>query len=111
MALSLDRKPLGATGGHWGPLEGLGRYDTVIVKASDMGDEMQQEVFRIAEEAMREHTLEREIASVIKKEMDSRYGHTWHVIVGRSFGSYVTHEKGRFVYFYVGPLALLVFKT
>ena len=30
--------------------------------------------------------------AVMKKEFDKKYGPTWHAIVGRSFGSYVTHE-------------------
>jgi hypothetical protein len=32
-----------------------------------------------------------QIASYIKKEADKKWGPTWHVVVGRSFGSYVTH--------------------
>lgn len=28
----------------------------------------------------------------IKREFDKKYGPTWHCIVGRNFGSYVTHE-------------------
>jgi len=31
--------------------------------------------------------------AVIKKEFDKKYGPTWHVIVGRNFGSYVTRES------------------
>lgn len=72
---------------------------------------MTQAVFKVAEEAMKEYTLERDIASAVKKAMDEQFDKTWHVIVGRSFGSYVTHEKSRFIYFYVGSLAFLVFKT
>ncbi|KAF8417256.1 hypothetical protein EV426DRAFT_540546, partial [Tirmania nivea] len=52
-----------------------------------------------------------EIAQHIKKEFDSRHGSTWHCIVGRNFGSFVTHETKHFIYFYVGNLAVLLFKT
>lgn len=55
--------------------------------------------------------MERDIAGSIKKQLDVKYGNTWHVVVGKNFGSYVTHEKGHFMYYYVGPLAFLVFKT
>jgi len=34
---------------------------------------------------------EKDIAAQIKKEFDKRHGATWHVVVGRNFGSYVTH--------------------
>lgn len=73
--------------------------------------ELKEEIFEISLKAVKEFTLEREIAGVVKKELDIKHGSTWHVIVGRSFGSYVTHEKGHFMYYYVGPLAFLVFKT
>lgn len=72
---------------------------------------MRDEIFEIASKAVETHQLEREIAGVLKKELDVKHGNTWHVIVGKNFGSYVTHEKGHFIYFYIGPLAFLVFKT
>ena len=34
-----------------------------------------------------------------------------HVIVGRNFGSYVTHESNFFIYFYLGQVAILIFKS
>ncbi|KAF8354038.1 hypothetical protein PRIPAC_95661 [Pristionchus pacificus] len=34
-----------------------------------------------------------------------------HCIVGRNFGSYVTHETNYFVYFYLGQVAILLFKS
>ena len=46
-----------------------------------------------------------EIAARIKKRMDKRFASTsggrWHCIVGPDFGSYVTHEKHHFIYFYL----------
>lgn len=46
----------------------------------------------------------------MKQEFDKRFGTTWHVIVGRNFGSYVTHETRHFIYFYLGQIAFLIFK-
>ena len=34
--------------------------------------------------------------------MTARYNPTWHAVVGRNFGSYVTHETKHFIYFYLG---------
>ncbi|SCU91907.1 LAFA_0F06612g1_1 [Lachancea sp. 'fantastica'] len=82
-----------------------------VLKASDISPELKNAVFEISSKAVEEFSLEREIAGVVKKELDLKHGNTWHVIVGKSFGSYVTHEKGHFIYFYIGPLAFLVFKT
>ncbi|CUM66413.1 uncharacterized protein PRCAT00004077001 [Priceomyces carsonii] len=76
-----------------------------------MPEEVQTKVFELAHETLMAYKIEKDIATYIKKEMDALYGATWHVIVGKSFGSYVTHEQGSFIYFYVGPLAFLIFKS
>ncbi|XP_016469324.1 uncharacterized protein LOC107791718 [Nicotiana tabacum] len=47
----------------------------------------------------------------MKKEFDKIYGPAWHCIVGSSFGSYVTHSTGGFLYFSMEKLYILVFKT
>ncbi|KAG8382722.1 hypothetical protein BUALT_Bualt05G0106900 [Buddleja alternifolia] len=44
-------------------------------------------------------------------EFDSTYGPAWHCIVGTSFGSYVTHSVGGFLYFSIDKLYVLLFKT
>ncbi|AMD21653.1 HFL203Wp [Eremothecium sinecaudum] len=82
-----------------------------VVKASDISDALRDEILDISAQAVEQLQLEREIAAYIKKDLDVKHGHTWHVIAGKNFGSYVTHEKGHFIYFYIGPLAFLVFKT
>ncbi|RKF76770.1 Dynein light chain, cytoplasmic [Golovinomyces cichoracearum] len=45
------------------------------------------------------------------EQLDDRKGPTWHCIVGRNFGSFVTHESKHFIYFYLGHCAILLFKT
>ncbi|KAF5570022.1 hypothetical protein CEK26_001314 [Fusarium fujikuroi] len=52
-----------------------------------------------------------DIAQHIKRTFDERKGPTWHCIVGRNFGSFVTHETKHFIYFYLGHCAILLFKT
>ena len=82
-----------------------------------------------------------DVAAYIKKEFDKKFNPTWyvfflslylltladrpflltqilatnrlfrHVIVGRNFGSYVTHETKHFIYFYLGQVAILLFKS
>ncbi|SCU88884.1 LAMI_0D11650g1_1 [Lachancea mirantina] len=84
---------------------------TPSLVASDVTPELRDEIFDISLDALSKFKLEREIAAMIKKDLDVKYGSTWHVIVGKSFGSYVTNEKGHFIYFYIGQFAFLVFKT
>jgi len=81
------------------------------IKSADMTDEMQQEVIEVAQDAMAKFTIEKDIAQHIKKTFDDRKGPTWHCIVGRNFGSFVTHETKHFIYFYLGHCAILLFKT
>merc|ERR1712222_76919 len=57
------------------------------------------------------YNIEKDIAAFIKKEFDKKYNPTWHAIVGRNFGSYVTHETKHFIYFYLGQVAILLFKS
>ena len=41
----------------------------------------------------------------------SQYRGLWHCFVGRNFGSFVTHEDGKFCYFYIGQTGFLLFGT
>ena len=74
----------------------------IVVKNADMNEEMQKNAMDVANQALDRHNIERDIAAYVKKEFDKKYNPTWHCVVGRSFGSYVTHESKHFIYFYVG---------
>uniref|UniRef100_A0A7C9DZ94 Dynein light chain n=1 Tax=Opuntia streptacantha TaxID=393608 RepID=A0A7C9DZ94_OPUST len=83
----------------------------VVIKSADMSDDMQKEAVDIAIAAFEKHSVEKDVAERIKKEFDKKYGATWHCIVGRNFGSYVTHETNHFIYFYLDQKAVLLFKS
>jgi len=51
-----------------------------------------QDAVDCATQALEKYNIEKDIAAYIKKEFDKKYNPTWHCIVGRNFGSYVTHE-------------------
>merc|ERR1712025_325775 len=68
-----------------------------VVKNADMTEDMQQDAIDISTQALERYNIEKDIAAFIKK-----YNPTWHCIVGRNFGSYVTHETKHFIYFYLG---------
>lgn len=75
------------------------------IKNADMPEEVQQEAVECAVRAFEKYSIEKDIAAFIKKEFDKKYGVTWHCIVGRNFGSYVTH--GMFVSLLSLPLCLI----
>lgn len=83
----------------------------VQIKNADMNEVLQTEVVELAKTAMDRFNTEKDIANFIKKELDRNHTPFWHCIVGRNFGSYVTHETKHFVYFYIDELAVLAFKA
>eukprot|EP00168_Porphyra_purpurea_P002932 TRINITY_DN13462_c0_g1_i1.p1 TRINITY_DN13462_c0_g1~~TRINITY_DN13462_c0_g1_i1.p1 ORF type:complete len:119 (-),score=6.18 TRINITY_DN13462_c0_g1_i1:79-435(-) len=78
-----------------------------VIKNADMSEDMQQDAVDCASQALEKYNIEKDIAAYIKKEFDKKYNPTWHCIVGRNFGSYVTHETKHFIYFYLGQVAIL----
>jgi dynein light chain LC8-type len=56
-------------------------------------------------------TVEHKAASVISAHFNKKYDPTWQCIVGRNFGSFVTSETKTFSYFYLGQIAVLLFKA
>ncbi|KAI4364455.1 hypothetical protein MLD38_020545 [Melastoma candidum] len=83
----------------------------LVIKNADMNDEMQKDAVDIAISAFEKNSVEKDVAEHIKKEFDKKHGPSWHCIVGRNFGSYVTHETNHFVYFYLDQKAILLFKS
>lgn len=84
---------------------------TIVVKNADMDDDLQEEAIELAKDAFQKFSVEKDIASHIKKEFDAKFQPTWHCIVGRQYGSYVTHETKHFIYFYHDQKAILLFKS
>ncbi|KAK6931618.1 Dynein light chain, type 1/2 [Dillenia turbinata] len=86
----------------------------VRVRASDMPTALQNRAFRCARDnldSMPAKLDSKRLALALKKEFDSAYGPAWHCIVGTSFGSYVTHSLGGFLYFSIDKIYVLLFKT
>mmetsp|Transcript_67021 Transcript_67021/g.131982 ORF Transcript_67021/g.131982 Transcript_67021/m.131982 type:complete len:89 (-) Transcript_67021:42-308(-) len=83
----------------------------MVVKSHEMEPEMLEFVQSQIAYAIEHYNSEREIATHMKTEFEDTYNGTWHCLVGRHFASYVTHEKGMYVYFYVGQMGVMLFKT
>ncbi|XP_059661519.1 uncharacterized protein LOC132307706 [Cornus florida] len=88
----------------------------IRLRSADMPVNMQERALRFTRTLVDEtppntrpnHT---HLARALKKEFDSSYGPAWHCVVGKSFGSFVTHSPGGFVYFSLDSLFILLFKT
>mmetsp|Transcript_3753 Transcript_3753/g.10359 ORF Transcript_3753/g.10359 Transcript_3753/m.10359 type:complete len:96 (-) Transcript_3753:62-349(-) len=81
------------------------------IRAADMSEAMQNDAIDTAREAFKQCKVEKEIAEHIKKTFDQKYHPNWHCVVGKSFGSFCTHESGYFIYFYHNNVAVLLFKS
>ncbi|KAL0443525.1 UNVERIFIED_CONTAM: Dynein light chain, cytoplasmic [Sesamum latifolium] len=85
------------------------------LRAADMPSAMQERALRHARALLDSAGPRRPnptlLARSLKKEFDSVYGPAWHCVAGKSFGSFVTHSPGGFVYFSVDSLSFLLFKT
>nr|XP_043624350.1 dynein light chain, cytoplasmic [Erigeron canadensis] len=91
----------------------------IRVKASDMPIVLQNKAFKCAKDHIDSMSStgngvkidSKKLALALKKEFDTSYGPAWHCIVGTSFGSYVTHSLGGFLYFSINKVYVLLFKT
>jgi dynein light chain LC8-type len=81
------------------------------IKSADISEEMQNDAVEIATKAIEANVMEKEIALHIKREFDKKHNPTWQCIVGRAFGADVVHESKHFVYFYLGQVAILLWKA
>lgn len=90
----------------------------VRVRAADMPIDLQNKAFECARYHLDSMPVgstkkidSKSLALALKKEFDSLYGPAWHCIVGTSFGSYVTHSTGGFLYFSIDKVYILLFRT
>ena len=51
-----------------------------------------------------------QVAERVSQEFAEKYPGKWHVIVGKQYGSFVTHEASSMLYFSINGLIFLVFK-
>ncbi|KAK1279704.1 hypothetical protein QJS04_geneDACA003176 [Acorus gramineus] len=84
-----------------------------VIGETDMLQTMQRDAFRLAGKGLDafDVTDSTEIARFIKKEFDELHGPGWQCIVETDFGSFVTHRCGCFIYFCIGSLTILLFKS
>ncbi|XP_043696909.1 dynein light chain-like [Telopea speciosissima] len=84
-------------------------------RSADMPADMQERAFRysraLVDAAPDKRPNLTHLALSLKKEFDASYGPAWHCVVGKSFGSFVTHSLGGFLYFSVDDFSFLLFKT
>mmetsp|Transcript_12916 Transcript_12916/g.19351 ORF Transcript_12916/g.19351 Transcript_12916/m.19351 type:complete len:106 (-) Transcript_12916:138-455(-) len=81
--------------------------NTTQIYAEDMSDEKVEFALSTAQEGFNQASFKGKvfsyIANFIRAQFEKHYGKGWNVVVGRSFGAYVTHEIKTFCYISVVP--------
>lgn len=84
-----------------------------VIKISAVPSDIEQDCVDCAAHALFDKQIKEQtaIAQFMKRELDRKYGSTWHCIVGRQFGSYVSHDDKNYLYFFIGDVGFLVWAT
>ena len=54
---------------------------------------------------------EKTLANFIKTELDKFAGLGWNCVVGRNFGSHITHQTKKYIYYTVKDFSILLWKS
>ena len=73
-----------------------------VIKLTDMDEEMIAHCVRKGEQALDSCENDKDVASLMKANFEKEFQGTWHCIIGRNFGGFVTHEQKKYIYFYIG---------
>ncbi|EGR28858.1 neuronal nitric oxidse synthase protein inhibitor, putative [Ichthyophthirius multifiliis] len=82
----------------------------ISVKGLDMTTDMEADAYEIALKALDRFSIEKDMAQYIKNEFDRLHEKYWHCIVGKQFGSSVTHDSKHYIYFYIGEMSFLLYR-
>ncbi|XP_064458753.1 uncharacterized protein LOC135369052 isoform X2 [Ornithodoros turicata] len=83
----------------------------VKIQAADMPQEMQRAAVESATQAVKLYSTEKHIAESIKQDFDTTFSPTWHCVVGRNWGSCVTHSKQCYVRMAYKDITILLYRS
>ncbi|EGR27857.1 hypothetical protein IMG5_187620 [Ichthyophthirius multifiliis] len=86
-----------------------------VVIFADMNTEMKEFAFEKAELAIKlvykgDLKYYKDVAQSLKEQFDEKFGGTWHVVVGRHFGSFVTYESKCVIQFWINQFSFFIYK-
>mmetsp|Transcript_63328 Transcript_63328/g.111882 ORF Transcript_63328/g.111882 Transcript_63328/m.111882 type:complete len:97 (-) Transcript_63328:109-399(-) len=83
----------------------------VKIKSSNIPQDKSDIIIKHVNEAMDKFTIEKDIATQVKKKCDEVLTGTWHCVVGRNFGCSITHDTKFVMFLQVELLHVLIFKS
>ena len=81
------------------------------IQAADMPIHMQRAAVQSTLQAIKLYTTEKHMAESVKQDFDQLFQPTWHCIVGRNWGSCVTHSKQCYIRMLYKDLTILLYKS
>ncbi|CAH1399258.1 dynein axonemal light chain 4 isoform X2 [Halyomorpha halys] len=83
-----------------------------LVENSDMSEDMKNEAIELIVTACEKYSTNNELAaSLIKEQLDKKFGPSWHAIVGEGFGFDISYECNTLLYlFFGGNVGICIWK-
>ena len=82
-----------------------------IVTDMDESSQMRLDALEKAQDYLGHADIqESEISEKIKHFFDEKYQPNWHCIIGKDFYSSFSYESQTFIFFYIGQIAVLLYK-
>uniref|UniRef100_A0A1I7ZYA0 Dynein light chain n=1 Tax=Steinernema glaseri TaxID=37863 RepID=A0A1I7ZYA0_9BILA len=75
-----------------------------------MPKEMTEYVIQVSSTFIRREMSEDDIAKELRATFDKKFGRGWNVIVGRDFGHFGSYFSTRYIFFYIGRCAIVLYK-
>ena len=76
---------------------------------SDMKDDVEKQMNTCLDK-MGNEVNESDLSLHLKDFFDKKYSPNWHCVAGKHFASYVTYTTKHYIFFYVGQLAICLYK-
>mmetsp|Transcript_28183 Transcript_28183/g.91172 ORF Transcript_28183/g.91172 Transcript_28183/m.91172 type:complete len:115 (+) Transcript_28183:54-398(+) len=81
----------------------------VCLHRVEIPEKMKNAAILAADIAMDKYTIEKDVATDLKKNFDAAYGGTWHCVVGANYGSSITHQTKYLLFFQLDQAHVLIF--
>lgn len=84
---------------------------TPKIKNADSTEALIEWAIETSRTAFNQEKTEKDMARFLREEFNQQYGLAWNVIVGKNFGSDVTHETKKYINLQIANLSILIWKS
>ena len=77
----------------------------------EIADNIMNEIAEYVTSNLKVNTVGTSFARLLRETLDRKFGHAWHVFVGKNFGAFAVHDNNCFVNFKYKGFTYLVYKT